>query len=381
MARNDELQSRIRTLELENKHLKDKLRLIGTGGRGSMFSVPEKLKSLPLSISGLESMYIQVDGNSNVINLNTKMADLIGSKKERILSRPLVEVDDIPWAKGIFQTLLRESRLMDDAVEFETSYRDPVSGLERHLQIRASHSGEVGNVTINDKTKYERILSHFQRYVSPVVIERMQNSTNDFFKTERAVITVLFADLRGFTAMSSGMTPDELKDTINEYLVAMLGVVDQYEGTVDKIVGDEVMALFGAPVPCDDHPFRAIKVGIEMQKAHQRLLEKWRSERRPAPPVGIGINTGDVVIGNIGCHTRTNYTALGYPVNLASRLCGAAAGGEILVSMNTADALARYAASAPDAMREKINFQKAGTIVAKGVSEPVPVAKVLYESK
>ena len=177
--------------------------------------------------------------------------------------------------------------------------------------------------------------------------------------------------------MSSGLNPDEVKDTINEYLSAMIGVIDQYEGTVDKIIGDEVMGLFGAPVAYDDHPYRSIRVGIEMQKAHQKLLDKWRSEKRPTPPVGIGINTGDVVIGNIGCNTRTNYTALGHHVNLASRLCGAAAGGEILMSMNTVEALAKFAASSPDAMKEKINFQKAGTITAKGIKEPVPIAKVL----
>ena len=162
-------------------------------------------------------------------------------------------------------------------------------------------------------------MSTFERYVSPTVVEKMQDSTEDFFKTERSVISVLFADLRGFTSMSSNLAPEEVKNTINEYLTAMINVIDQNEATVDKIVGDEVMALFGAPIFYEDHALRALKVAMEMQKAHQGLLHKWKSENRPAPPVGIGINTGEMVVGNIGSEKRMDYTVLGHHVNLCVR--------------------------------------------------------------
>ena len=206
----------------------------------------------------------------------------------------------------------------------------------------------------------------------------MQNSTEDFFRTDRMVISVLFADLRGFTSICSELPPDEVKNTINEFLTAMIQIIDQFEATVDKILGDEVIAVFGAPIFYKDHAYRAIKVAIEMQKAHQRLLQKWKSEMRPAPPVGIGINTGEMVVGNIGSNTRMDYTVLGHHVNLTSRLCDAAKGGEILVSMNTTAELSRYAKSYPEEMKEKINFQKAGTIQVKGITDPVAIVRVLY---
>ena len=275
------LKQEVQNLQEENNHLKAKLRLLGAGISGSMFTVPEKIASPPLSISGLESMYLQIDEEERVINVNSKMADLIGKPKEQILSCPLCKVDIIPWAKGVFQTLLRESRLIGDEIEFETSYMDTVSGLTKHLRFKASHTGAVGNITISDITNYTRILSTFERYVSPRVIEKMQNSSENFFRTERMVITVLFADLRGFTTLCTDLPPDEVKAIINEYLSTVIGVIDRFEATVDKIIGDEVMALFAAPIYYEDHAHRAIKAAIEIQETHQALLQKWKTEGRP----------------------------------------------------------------------------------------------------
>lgn len=378
MKKPDELQKENQRLKEQNQHLEAKLKLLGAGAKQSMFSIPQKLKNIPLSISGLESMYLQVDKTENIVNVNSNMADLIGKSKNEIIGKSLEEVDVIPWAKGIFKTLLNESTLISDEIEFETSYIDTISGRERSLKLKASYSGDVGNVTANDTTNFKRIMNTFERYVNPTVIRKMQNSTEDFFKTERLNMTVLFADLRGFTSISSDLDVDEVKDTLNEYHSAMIHVIDQYEATVDKIIGDEVMALFGAPIFYNDHAYRSIKVATEMQLAHQRLLDKWKSEKRPTPPVGVGINTGEMVVGNIGCDTRMDYTVIGHHVNLAARLCGAAEGGEILVSMNTVNELSDYVKSNPEKMREKINFKKAGTINIKGLKEPAQIAKVMY---
>ena len=122
-------EDRLRSIEAENEHLKAKLNLLGAGNRESMFSIPDKLAGQPLSISGLQASYLQVNIQGEVINANTKMAELLGTTKDQIIGKKLAEIDTIPWAKGVFATLLHESQLIGDEVEFETSTVDPISGL------------------------------------------------------------------------------------------------------------------------------------------------------------------------------------------------------------------------------------------------------------
>ncbi len=378
MAGKDDLLRRVDELEEENGRLKRKLALLGAGTRESMFSVPRRLQAFPKSIAGIEGMYLQVDGSRTVVNLNSGMVRLIGRPKEDCLGRPVDEIDTMPWAPGLFITLLGESSSIGAEVELETLFPDPVAGRERTLLFRASWNGDVGTVAVLDRTEYVRILSTFRKYVSPVVIEKMQDRTEDFFRTDRAVVTILFADLRGFTPMSAALEPGEVERSLNQYLAASIGAIDRYEGTVDKILGDGVMGLFGAPILCEDHPLRAIKAAIDMQIAHRETMARWESRGIDAPPLGIGIDTGEVIVGNIGCDARTSYTALGHHVNLASRICGVAKGGEILASKGTVEALSAFSKARPAEMREKVDFQKAGELALKGIPEPVPVARVLY---
>jgi class 3 adenylate cyclase len=378
MAKSKEYERELLALREENEHLRQKLRLVGAGQSASLFSIPEKLAPAPKSLTGLESMYVQVNGAEVVENCNTKLAEFIGREKSGIVGADVSEIDTIPWANGVFRTLLHESRSADDQIDFETSYIDPISGTERHMMFHSAWKDGHATITIDETTKYHQILKTFQRYVSPAVVEKLQSSTEDCFKTERAILTVLFADLRGFTALSANLSPDDVKNHVNEYVSAMIHVIDQYEGTVDKIIGDEVMAIFGAPIFYDDHAYRAIKVAVDMQRAHQQLLERWKTDNRPAPPVGIGINTGDMVVGNIGCDKRMDYTVIGHHVNIAARLCSAAEGGEILVSEYTLKNLTEFSTSHPEAMRKKIQFKTAGSIRVKGIEEEIPVARVLY---
>ncbi len=380
---NSKEQSRINEkiieLEEENTHLKNKLQLMGAGIQESVFTIPEKNRSEPYSIKGLEGMYLQIDENNHIINVNSKMSDLIGYKKEEMFNHSIYEFDNIPWAKNIFKTLITECRNTNNDIEWETVYIDVTTGKERNILFRVSNSGTIVSITVEDRTQYKQIMDTFSRYVSIKVIKKMQDSEEDYFKTDRMNISVVFADLRGFTAMSSEMEPTGVKDLLNEFLTSLIDVVDKFEGTVDKIIGDEIMVLFGAPFPMPDHAYRGVKAAIEMQKAHQKLLDKWESEKRPVPPLGIGLNSGNVVVGNIGSKTRMDYTAIGHHVNLASRLCGAANGGEILVSENTILELSKYVDTHQEIISEKIAFQKAGKMLFKGLKQETTVARVLYD--
>jgi class 3 adenylate cyclase/GAF domain-containing protein len=178
----------------------------------------------------------------------------------------------------------------------------------------------------------------FGRRVGPQVMERLlTTSDRDLLKGERVVVTSLFSDIRGFTSISERIAPEVLVQMLNEHLSALTEIVIEHEGTVDKFVGDCVMALYNAPERQPDHALRAVKTALEMMKAHRRLMKHWDELGWESAPIGIGIDTGETIVGNFGSMQRNEYTAISRHVNLASRLCGAAEGDQILISSDTYD--------------------------------------------
>ena len=155
-------------------------------------------------------------------------------------------------------------------------------------------------------------------------------------------MTVLFADIRGFTAMAEQMQPDAIAALLTDYFTEMVEVIFEHGGTLDKFIGDALMALWGAPVAHPDDARRAHQAAVAMQQTVEGLNQRWRAAGRTTIAVGIGINYGDVFVGNIGSHRRLEYTVIGDVVNVAQRLSAEAGPGEILVS----EAF-RHAVSAP----------------------------------
>jgi class 3 adenylate cyclase/nitrate/nitrite-specific signal transduction histidine kinase len=212
----------------------------------------------------------------------------------------------------------------------------------------------------------QRIRETFRRYVGPKVMEQMlATPETDFLKGERATLTVLFSDMRGFTGISERVPVDVLVEMINVHLGAMTEIVLAYGGTLDKFIGDEVVAIFGAPLYVQDHAIRAIRAALDMQAAQQALVARWAEGGYDLPPIGIGINTGDMVVGNIGCEQQMDYTAIGLEVNLARRLCDVAAGHQILVSEGTYSLVAGM-----------IEANKLSRMALDGIQEPVQVYEI-----
>jgi len=176
------------------------------------------------------------------------------------------------------------------------------------------------------------------RSIDPHVMDRLLTSPDvDFLKGELLELTVLFADIRGSTQLAENTEPEVLVEFVKDYLTQMTTVILKHEGTIDKFVGDEVMALFGAPVPQEDHALRAVRVGLDMQAEYQTVRRRWQARGLAAPPIGIGIATGEMTAGEMGSPQRTNYTVIGRAVNLGSRICGVAGGGQVLISQRTYD--------------------------------------------
>ena len=196
----------------------------------------------------------------------------------------------------------------------------------------------------------------------------------ELLRMDRRELTVLFGDLRGFTALCQELPPEEVQEVVNSFLAGMVACIDELGGTIDKFVGDEVMAIFGAPVPQPDHALRALVCAVGMQQRHRAWMAERRSMERPAPPLGIGLATGSVVVGNVGTDSRMDFTVLGHTVNLAARLCGAAEGGEILTVPDTharaLGSLDSYSGAVPV---PRLSFRSKGRRTFKNVAGEVEV--------
>lgn len=176
------------------------------------------------------------------------------------------------------------------------------------------------------------------RSVDPRVMERLlTNPDVDFMKGELVELSVLFADLRGSTNLAERTEPERLVEFIKDYFSEMTEVIFLHEGTVDKFVGDEVMALFGAPIPQQDHALRSLQAAVAMRERFEKVRGRWHAKGMEIPPIGIGISTGKAIAGEMGGPQRAEYTVIGRSVNLGARICASAAGGEILVSQRTYD--------------------------------------------
>lgn len=186
-----------------------------------------------------------------------------------------------------------------------------------------------------ERGRLRRVLG---RSLDSHVLERLLANPNvDVLKGERHVLSVLYADLRGSTSLAERLNPDVLVEFINDYLTQMTNVVLSHEGTLDKFVGDEVMALFGAPFVQPDHALRSVQTGLVMQQAFAELTKQWVARGVQVAGLGVGIATGELIAGEFGCEQRTDYTVIGRAANLGARLCAGAHAGQVLISQATYD--------------------------------------------
>ena len=205
-----------------------------------------------------------------------------------------------------------------------------------------------------------------KRYLSPQLAESILSGGTDVdLDSRRQELTVFFSDLRGFTAMSERLEPEELVDLLNQYLAEMTEIVFKHGGTLDKYIGDALMVFFGNPVSYEDHAERAVSTALEMRARLEELQQRWMTRSQEFLAMGIGITTGYVTVGNIGSPSRMDYTVLGNQVNLASRLADAAKGGQILVSERTLVAV-----------RDRVVSTEIDQIQLQGVFRPIRIFEI-----
>ncbi|MCB1744144.1 MAG: adenylate/guanylate cyclase domain-containing protein [Gammaproteobacteria bacterium] len=217
-----------------------------------------------------------------------------------------------------------------------------------------------------------QLASQFGQYVPPELVEEMSENPDVIsMESQNRELTVLFSDVRGFTTISEGLNPRELSQLMNEYLTPMTRVIHHYRGTIDKYMGDAIMAFWGAPLPDDDHARHALEASLAMLEELKAIGDRFEARGWPRIHIGIGLNTGNMSVGNMGSEFRRAYTVMGDAVNLGSRLEGLTKnyGIELVVSETTAMAVPEYV------------YREIDRVRVKGKEEPVTIYEPMCKRK
>jgi adenylate cyclase len=245
---------------------------------------------------------------------------------------------------------------------------------EKDLQLFTNIANQaalfIANAALAQHLEQEALArARFQRLLSPAIAELVVSGKLELKQGgEPRVTTMLFTDIRGFTSRSETMRAEDIVQMLNDYFERMVEIVFRFEGTLDKFVGDEIMALFGAPVSGRDDHVRAVKCALAMLDELRNFNRERESLGLPSFEIGVGINTGEVVAGYIGSSKAMQYTVIGAPVNLAARLCSAAKGMQILLSEHTWGLV-----------QDVFEVRELEPISPKGIAQPVRVFEVLRE--
>ena len=244
--------------------------------------------------------------------------------------------------------------------------------LDHRVHIR--RNDELGDLAYafnrmaEDLEVKEKIKDSFGRYVAPEVVEAvLANPDKNWLKASRVEVTVLFVDIRGFTSLSENKDPKGIVELLNDYFTLVTDAVLKHGGHINKFLGDEVMAVFGAPVPNEKHAEAAVRSALDIQADISRLNLENRDGFENIF-IGVGINSGEMVAGNLGSQRRMEYTVIGDNVNIASRLTSQAKAGEILISSTTHDLIKKNGS---------FRIEEIGKVPVKGRKGEVDVFSVI----
>ncbi len=241
----------------------------------------------------------------------------------------------------------------------------PETGAKEIKQLAHSFN-ELGLQLTEYMAKRDFIRDTFGRYVTQEVVKRLLESEDALaMGGETREVTLLISDLRGFTALTAEMHPEQVIAFLNRYLGKMIEILIDYRAVIDEIMGDGILAFFGAPEPMEDHPARAVACALAMQGAMEDINTANAAEGTPHLEMGVAVNTGTVVVGNIGSERRTKYSVVGADVNFAARIESYAVGGQVLIGPSTFQRV-----------REIIDVGESIPAEMKGIPEPATLYEV-----
>jgi len=277
---------------------------------------------------------------------------------------------------GLIVTFFLASYIVHPIKKITLAMRKVGEGdLEQEVKIR--NKDEVGlvannfNEMVEGLREKERIRNVMNKAVSKDIAEKMLEGDIKL-GGDKVEVTMLFSDIRGFTAMSEKMSPEEVIEMLNEYMTDMAKIIDNHKGVIDKFIGDAIMAIFGAPVPIQDESGKhidavmAVKSAVLMMKKCKEINAQREARGKNPIYIGIGLNSGEVVAGNMGSEDRLNYTVLGDNVNLASRLCDKADKMVVLISETTYERV-----------KDIVEAVKQPPLKVKGKEQPINVYSII----
>ena len=228
----------------------------------------------------------------------------------------------------------------------------------------------IENARMADQMKNEELVrANLARYLSPQIVDQIiQNDVQVNLGGDRKEVTVLFSDIRNFTSISESMKPEQLVEFLNEYFTEMARIIFANQGSLNKYIGDAIAAVFGSLIPLENSAEPAVKTSVEMMREMVRLNERWKDRYGFNMEMGIGVNTGEVFLGNIGSPERMEFTVIGDTVNTASRFSSLAKGRQVLATRTARDHLG------PD-----FQIRQLTSTMVKGKAEEVEVFEILYD--
>ncbi len=239
------------------------------------------------------------------------------------------------FAAAISRPLRRLGKAVQQVGEGDFAVEVPEKGVREVVDLARSFNS-LGEQLTDYIEKRDFIRDTFGRYVTQEVVKRLLEDKSALeMGGETREVSMLMSDLRGFTALTTDMEPDDIIAFLNRYLGKMIEILLDYHAVIDEILGDGILAFFGAPEPLEDHPVRAVACAMAMQAAMDEINFLNEADGLPILEMGLAVNTGAVVVGNIGSERRTKYSVVGAPVNLTSRIESFALGGQVLISAAT----------------------------------------------
>ena len=353
----------------------------------SFASNDELIDSIKNKITLVESEIAEIDLADEMPDLSKQVQDLIIQLFAFSENKDISDIEGtVALVKfGQFDRALKElERITNEGIRIDASQN--IEAINKHFNeitsyLRDSYkdikkqSFQIMRYAKDLTQSYQRLRKEeelrgkLSRYVGQNLLDRLVISKDDvLFENERREVTILFADIRAFTTMSESMPVEDIVSMLNVFFSAMVDVIFKNNGILDKFIGDEIMAIFGPPFRENTSPcYDAIQAAIEMQKVTEKMMESRKNLGKETFKIGIGINTGEVIMGNVGSRNRMDYTVIGDSVNTAARLQAVAKGGEIIIGAKTYEQV-----------KDQFRIKKQGKIKLKNKKKPVIYYKVYY---
>jgi adenylate cyclase len=398
-----DLSSRVKKLEREN-YLLTVLYEAGKAlnSKLAMEHICEQVVSLACLIEGVERGFVMLfdergevvrqsevqyrdpasSGSRPQIILSKSVLEMVRKEKQPILIENVSEDERFSGSESLKISGLRSAMcapLVGKDRLFGILYVDNLERASAFTQeelnvfalVAAQAGAAIDNAAAHEKIAQQALQrSALERFLSPEVVEMVVANPDIRLGGVNQEVTVMFADIRGFTSMSEKMEPGRVVEILNEYFTRVTDVIFDNGGTLDKYIGDAVMAVFGAPISKGNDAANAVNSAIQIQRLLIELNRDAAARNWPELRVGIGINTGSAIAGNIGSPRRLDYTVVGDAVNTAQRLMANATGGQVLISESTANKLGK-----------NFDLERLPELKVKGRNEAVPVFRVNWAEK